>query len=661
MNGNPKISETELAQRLRLEALIADLCARCVEMPPGDIDGEIQAGLRQIVEFLDIDQSALMAFTEDGSKAVITHSYLRDGSRFKDTIEAPDKSLPGYAQLCRGEAYAVERLDDLPAEAVLEKNRFLAIGMKSFLIIPIQARQNLIGAVCFCSFRTTCTWPTYLIPRFRLIGKVFVNALTRKQNHESLREAEFLYRTVADFTYDWEYWKNPDGTLHYVSPSCERISGYTAQEFMGRPSLCRDIVVPEDRQIWDDHDASGENALKAEEIQFRIRKKNGEIRWIEHVHRAIRDDHGVFLGFRVSNRDISKRKVTEETLHKALIEIQHLKDQLEAENIYLREEIKLDHNYKKIIGQSAALKYALFRVEQVAPLDTNVLILGDTGTGKELVARAVHEASPRKDRPLIKVNCANLPPHLIESELFGHEKGAFSGAEGRREGRFELADGATLFLDEIGELPLELQPKLLRVLQDGEFERLGSSRTRKTNVRVIAATNRDLEEEVRNGRFREDLWFRLNVFPITVPPLRQRKLDIPLLVKWFVAKFTRKLGKPIESIPQSVIDQLMKYSWPGNIRELENVIERSVIITRGSVLQLAEYLKTPDAPPALQRETKTLAYMEREYMLQVLEQTSWRIEGRNGAANALDLSPSTFRDRMKKLGIERPQSPFQNP
>ena len=216
-------------------------------------------------------------------------------------------------------------------------------------------------------------------------------------------------------------------------------------------------------------------------------------------------------------------------------------------------------------------------------------------------------------------------------------------------------------MDEIGELPLELQPKLLRVLQDGEFERLGSSRTLKTDARIIAATNRDLEAEVRNGRFREDLWFRLNVFPITVPPLKQRKLDIPLLVKWFVAKFARKLGKPIESIPQSVVDHLMKYSWPGNVRELENVIERSVITTRGSVLQLAEYLKAPEVPPALQMHPKSLADMEREYMIQILEQTSWKIEGRNGAAKALDLSPSTFRDRMKKLRIKRPQSSFQNP
>ena len=485
--------------------------------------------------------------------------------------------------------------------------------------------------------------------------------LIRKQNHEALREAEFRYRTVADFSYDWTYWENPDGTFRYVSPSCERISGYTVREFMGHPSLCREILVSEDQDVWDEHYGSALNKHEAGEIQFRIRRKDGEVRWIEHVHQPILDARGGFHGFRVSNRDISERKRTEERLQKALEEIKHLKDQLQAENIYFREEIKLDHNYEKIIGQSAALKYTLFRVEQVAPLDTNVLILGDTGTGKELVARAIHEASPRKDRPLIKVNCANLPSHLIESELFGHEKGAFSGAEGRREGRFELADDATLFLDEIGELPLELQPKLLRVLQDGEFERLGSSRTLKTDARIIAATNRDLEAEVRNGRFREDLWFRLNVFPITVPPLKQRKLDIPLLVKWFVAKFARKLGKPIESIPQSVVDHLMKYSWPGNVRELENVIERSVITTRGSVLQLAEYLKAPEVPPALQMHPKSLADMEREYMIQILEQTSWKIEGRNGAAKALDLSPSTFRDRIKKLRIKRPQSSFQNP
>ena len=262
-----------------------------------------------------------------------------------------------------------------------------------------------------------------------------------------------------------------------------------------------------------------------------------------------------------------------------------MKDQLEAENIYFRQEIKMKHQFDHILGQSDGLKYVLYRAEQVAPQNTTVLILGETGTGKELIAAAIHNMSPRKDRPLITVNCAALPANLIESELFGREKGAFTGADTRQVGRFEIAHGSTLCLDEIGELPLELQAKLLRVIQHNEFERLGSSQTIKVDVRIVATTNRNLEEEVRKGRFRQDLYYRLNVFPITVPPLRQRKEDIPLLVQAFMERYARKLGKQITSIQKETMKALQDYPWPGNIRELESIIERAVILCPGPVLQ----------------------------------------------------------------------------
>jgi len=346
-----------------------------------------------------------------------------------------------------------------------------------------------------------------------------------------------------------------------------------------------------------------------------------------------------------------ERKKSELKLQKTLTEIRQLKNQLEDDYTYLREEIKLEHNFEEIIGQSDALKYILFKVEQVAPTDTTVLILGETGTGKELIARAVHNASQRKDRPLIKVNCATLPSNLIESELFGHEKGAFTSAQGRQVGRFELANGATLFLDEIGELPLELQPKLLRVLQDGEFERLGSPHTIRTDVRVITATNRDLEEEVKNGRFRQDLWYRLNVFPLTVPPLRQRVEDISMLVNSFINKFGKKLGKQVKAIPSKTIKALQKYPWPGNIRELENVIERAVITSKDGKLQM----EIPILPNLAVDDTKTLAEIEREHIVRTLENTYWKIQGSNGAAERLGLNPSTLRTRMNKLGIKRPK------
>ena len=352
---------------------------------------------------------------------------------------------------------------------------------------------------------------------------------------------------------------------------------------------------------------------------------------------------------RVAREKAEKRKLIAET---ALSEIKELKDQLEAETAYLQEEIKLEYNDENIVGQSDALNYVLYKVEQIAGSNTIVLVLGETGTGKELVARAIHGLSVRKNRTLVKVNCATLPPNLIESELFGHEKGSFTGSHSRHLGRFEVASGATLFLDEIGELPLELQPKLLRVIQDGEFERLGSSRTVKVDTRIIAATNRNLEEEVRKGSFRDDLWYRLNVFPITMPPLRDRMEDIPLLVDFYINKISKRLGKIIEIIPVGVMTTLQNYHWPGNVRELENVLERAVINSSGPKLHLVDELKKPYKD--LTRAQKTLDEVERDYILRVLEQTRWKVSGKNGASETLGLDRSTLRARMRKLGIVKP-------
>jgi formate hydrogenlyase transcriptional activator len=350
--------------------------------------------------------------------------------------------------------------------------------------------------------------------------------------------------------------------------------------------------------------------------------------------------------------EIGEHKRAEENLQQAFAEIERYKSQLEAESAYLREEIRSEHNFQEIIGGSDALKYVLYKVKQIAATDTTALILGETGTGKELIARAIHSASIRKERPLVKVNCAALPANLIESELFGHERGAFTGAFAKQAGRFELASGGTLFLDEIGELPVELQAKLLRVLQDKEFERLGGTKTIKADVRLISATNRNLEQEVREGRFRQDLWYRINVFPITLPPLRQRKDDIPLLVSAFVTRLSKRMGKVIRKVPEKVMDELQSYDWPGNIRELENIIERAIISSEGSVLTLADRLVVRQSPSA-QAAPQSLESLEREHIRSVLDQTRWKIEGRHGAAAVLGLNPSTLRGRMRKLGIQR--------
>lgn len=351
----------------------------------------------------------------------------------------------------------------------------------------------------------------------------------------------------------------------------------------------------------------------------------------------------------IAKEESDKRKQIAES---SLIEIESLRQLLEIERAYLKEEIKLEYNHENIIGQSKAINSVFYKIEQIAGTDTNVLILGETGTGKELAARAIHGLSQRKDRALVKMNCAALPANLIESELFGHEKGAFTGALAKRLGRFEVANHATLFLDEIGELPLELQAKLLQVLQNGEFERLGSSQTIKVDVRIVAATNRDLEEEVRKGTFRGDLWYRLNVFPILMPPLRDRADDIPLLVNFFVGKISKRLGKVIEIIPITVMQALQQYSWPGNVRELENVLERAVIVSSGPKLRLVDELRIV---PFVESGTKkkTLEAVEREYIISILEQTKWKVGGSNSAAEILGLERSTLRGRMRKLGIRK--------
>jgi len=370
-------------------------------------------------------------------------------------------------------------------------------------------------------------------------------------------------------------------------------------------------------------------------------------------------------------RDISERRAAEESLKTALDEVKRLKDQLHEENIYLQEEIRVASNFGEIIGSSEALKRVLLQAEQVAPLDTTVTILGETGTGKELLAHAIHRLSPRRDRTLVKVNCAALPGSLIESELFGHEKGAFTGADARRIGRFEIANGGTIFLDEVGELPLDLQAKLLRVLEEGEFDRVGGSHTIKVDVRVIAATNRNLEEAVRNGDFRSDLYYRLNIFPITLPPLRERKEDIPILVTHLVRHLSQKLGKTIDVIAQDTMAKLKNYPWPGNVRELRNVIERAVIISQGSKLSLIDDLDSQALELDLQKQTdifaelgqpsETLEQYEYNLILRTLKTVHWKLEGPGGDAELLNLHPSTLRSKMRKLGIERPRYKTQQP
>lgn len=350
--------------------------------------------------------------------------------------------------------------------------------------------------------------------------------------------------------------------------------------------------------------------------------------------------------------NVLRHKQAEESLQKAYAEIEQLKDLLAAENVYLKEEIKVESTYGDILGHSEAMKAVMEKVQKVAGTDSTVLVHGETGTGKELAARAIHKLSRRASNPMIRVNCAAIPKTLIESELFGHEKGAFTGASSTRIGRFELADGSTIFLDEIGELPADMQAKLLNVLELQEFERVGGTKTLHVDVRVVAATNRDLAAEVREGNFREDLFYRLDIFPIEMPPLRQRREDISMLVWAFVQELSVKMGKIIETIPQKSMDQLQYYPWPGNVRELRNVIERSMILTTGKVL----HVEMPQSSvSASKKQSLGLEDVEKNHIMDVLSMTNWKVRGAKGAAELLDLKPSTLESKMQKLGIRRPE------
>ena len=522
-------AEEALRDRLQFEEFLSGLSARFVNIRSDRVDDEIRDAMKLVLEYFRVERCGMIRIFPDRQSWQLTHAALAE-----DVPPPPvGKELPfslfpyTYEKLIhKREIHSFSKLDDLPADANVDRQTNIKWGIRSGLYMPILIGEAVAQILAIDSVMSERIWPDELIPRLQLLGEIFANALERTRMEYELRER--------------------------------------------------------------------------------------------------------------------------------LEEIEGLKLQLEKENINLREELSQGLGFEKIVGSSDALNYVLFRVGQVAPTDATVLILGETGTGKGMVANAIHGLSGRKDRPMITVNCAALPANLIESELFGREKGAFTGAYARQAGRFEVADKGTIFLDEIGELPLELQSKLLRVLQDGEFERLGSAKTVKVDARVIASTSRDLRVEVRAGRFREDLFYRLNVFPVSIPPLRKRADDIPQLVRFFTDKYSRKIGRLIETVPKAAMKTLEEYPWPGNVRELEHVIERAVITTTGPVLQIADRLEPLTDPDETDTSMKDMAAMEREHILRVLHETGWKIEGAKGAASILNLHPSTLRFRIKKLGIKRP-------
>lgn len=516
-----KQTEQALAERLRFEKLLADLSATFVNLPSDHIEGVIDSSLKMLVESLGIDRSTLGEFTEDQGHVLVTHSYTVAAHNPFPVGAVVDDRLPWYiAQLRLGTALFLRRLpDDLPPEAVKERQHCVAQGIQSNCTVPLKAAGKVLGALTFAFLTRQCDWDREIVCRLQMIGEVFAHALLRKRSDETIRAA--------------------------------------------------------------------------------------------------------------------------------LAENERLRSRLEQENVCLRERITLQYHQGRIVGKSHALKKVLNEAESVAFTDSPVLLLGETGTGKELLAQRIHELSARRDRPMITVNCAALAATLIESELFGRVAGAYTGAASAQVGRFDVADGSTLFLDEVGEFPIELQAKLLRVLENGRFERLGSPETVTVNVRVIAATNRNLEQAVRDGKFRPDLFYRLYVFPICVPPLRERREDIPELVWNFIGFHSQRMGKVIKSVPREVMDRLQRYSWPGNVRELGNLIERAMILATDTTLAME--VPTTTEPPFRSAVREGM----RERILRALEETQWRIRGPGGAVEILDVKPTTLESRMAKLGIVR--------
>ncbi len=468
-------------------------------------------------------------------------------------------------------------------------------------------------------------------------------------NHRMFSDEMHILKYCMDHSEDQIFWSDDEGRLSYVNiKACEAL-GYSKKELIGMYVW---DVVKISEEHWFQHWESLKNVGEMVD-NYLQKRKNGRLQPVMTKKTALKYKDKYYNLAMV--RDMSETVAREAQLQASLDKINELQARLSLENTYLKEEISKEHRFSNIISKSDDYKKVLAQVQDVAATGATVLILGESGTGKELLANAVHELSDRSDKPLIKINCATLPENLIESELFGHEKGAFTGAYERKIGRFELADGGTIFLDEMGELPLGLQAKLLRVLQEGEFQRLGNARTMKVDTRIIAATNRDLIEQVKKGAFREDLYFRLNVFPIINIPLRERKDDIPLLAQHFMEKFSDKMNKQLEGISPASIRRLTAYDYPGNVRELENIIERAVITNKGKILKLPSsffenHLKDDEEDKGL----VTMEEMQRDYIIRVLEHTNWKITGDGGAAAILGMNGKTLYSRMTKLDIQKP-------
>ena len=582
--SKPSNGGTEQRTRLRFEGLLAEVAVRFLSQPSARVDEEIDRALAGLVEVLEVDRCSLALFSAGRRDLTIEYSRARPGV---PTVLHQELSamLPWYArQVSEGRRVQFDSARDLPPEAAAERAYAAASGLRSHVALPLLGPEGPLGVLGAASFAAERRWSEEFLSRFEVLAGAFASVLYRRRAEQRIDRAEELNRSVL---------RSLSSEVVVLDGQGRVVAMNDAARYSPRREL---FAVAEGTDYPAALAAAAAGFADAPRLAEGIRSvlSGGSPRYdASYGVAASSAPHHYLLGVTplegragavVMHTDVSELERARAELERGLREAKEQKERLEAEVVVLHREVSRAHGFDTIVGRSPALRGVLAEIEQVAPTESPVLLLGETGTGKELAAQELHRRSRRRERPFVTVNCAALPASLIESELFGHERGAFTGAVQRAAGRFEVADGGTLFLDEIAELPPEVQAKLLRVLHGGDFERLGSSRTIRANVRLVAATNRDLQGAMRDGRFRPDLYYRLSVFPIVLPPLRERREDIPPLVWHFIARKQRRLGRSVRSVPDWLMDALMAHSWPGNVRELENVIERALILTEGETL-----------------------------------------------------------------------------
>jgi formate hydrogenlyase transcriptional activator len=646
----------DLASRLDFETLISDLSAELASASDEAFPAAVEESLGRVIRFFGADRGGILAVDPASHSAHVIHAWYAE--HLEEHVPA-DLDIAGlfpygyHLLVERHEPFIVTDYDALPPEAAVDRATHAAMGVRSTLNIPVTIGTDLRYIMNIEGMVRKIDWPTSYIPRLKLLGEVFANEVERRRISDALRQSEARLE-LATLSAGAGAWNLDASTGQiWATAAAKALYGFPTDEDVTWDRLL-EVVHADDVERVRDTVARALAAVSELAEEYRIVLPSGEIRWVSARGRVQPEASGPPHRLMGISLDVTAHKRAEADLAAAHAEVQRLREQLERENIYLRQVVTSRMGPKRIVGQSQAVRHMLEEVEKVAPTNSTVLLLGETGTGKELVADAIHGLSARRERVMVRVNCAAIPVTLIENELFGRERGAYTGALAKQVGRFELADGSTIFLDEIGDLPMDIQAKLLRVLQERQIERLGNPQPIPVDLRIIAATNRDLDLDVRDGRFREDLFYRLNVFPVRVPPLRERPEDIPLLVDALVNELAGPMGKRIESVSRTSLDALARYTWPGNVRELRNAIERAMILATGPVLDI-EIPGKGQAVAAASPSTPTNADgPDRAALLRVLEKTGWRIRGTGGAAEVLGLKPTTLEARLARLGIKRP-------